>query len=455
MKKLLLLTIILAFIACNEEEKITYVILNGSIENNEAENAMIRGNGFEKKIPISETGTFSDTLSISKDGYYQFFVGRERTGIYLEQGTTLSAFVNAKEFDETIKYEGELASENNYLAAKYLNNETSIDYPELFANDESTFVSELKNYNSQLEGLLAENKIVNETFNSLEKQELKYELASLLENFQEYHQYFTKTPDFKASENLYKELKDITYNDTIAFRNSNGYQDLVGTHFSRLVNDALLENDSLSKTLTYLNVVNKNLPNGYAKNSLLTQFLKYGLAPDKHLEEAFSIYKSTSPNQEDLEGITEQYTILQKLTPGKASPTFDYENHKGGKTSLNDLAGKYVYVDVWATWCGPCIREIPSLKEVEADYHGKNIEFVSLSIDAAKDHGKWKSMVTTKELGGIQLMADKDWKSSFPVEYNILGIPRFILIDPEGNIVSADAPRPSDPKLRDLLNDLI
>ena len=64
-------------------------------------------------------------------------------------------------------------------------------------------------------------------------------------------------------------------------------------------------------------------------------------------------------------------------------------------------------------------------------------------------------MVTKKELGGIQLMAENDWKSSFAVDYNILGIPRFILIDPAGNIVSADAPRPSDPKLRELLNDLI
>ena len=63
---------------------------------------MVRGNGFEKKIPISETGTFSDTLDISKDGYYQLYVGRERTGIYLEKGSTISASVNAKEFDEII-----------------------------------------------------------------------------------------------------------------------------------------------------------------------------------------------------------------------------------------------------------------------------------------------------------------------------------------------------------------
>ena len=80
----------------------------------------------------------------------------------------------------------------------------------------------------------------------------------------------------------------------------------------------------------------------------------------------------------------------------------------------------------------------------------KNIEFVSMSIDRMTDHDKWVAMVNDKELGGTQIMADKDWKSDFVQGYAIEGIPRFILIDPNGNIVSADAPRPSNPKLKEL-----
>ena len=140
---------------------------------------------------------------------------------------------------------------------------------------------------------------------------------------------------------------------------------------------------------------------------------------------------------------------------GKPSPEFvNYENHKGGTTSLADLKGKYVYVDVWATWCGPCKAEIPSLKKVEGQYHGKNIEFVSISIDNEKDHEAWKKMVIDKELGGVQLFADNNWKSEFVQGYKIQGIPRFILIDPTGNVVNADAPRPSSPKLIELFTSL-
>lgn len=144
----------------------------------------------------------------------------------------------------------------------------------------------------------------------------------------------------------------------------------------------------------------------------------------------------------------------QKLNNAQA-PSFDYVNYAGGKTKLEDLRGKYVYIDVWATWCGPCRGEIPHLKKVEEKYEGKNIAFVSISIDVQKDFEKWKTFVKDKALGGIQLFADKDWNSDFTKAFGINSIPRFILIDPTGKVVDADAARPSDPKLVEKLDGLL
>lgn len=143
------------------------------------------------------------------------------------------------------------------------------------------------------------------------------------------------------------------------------------------------------------------------------------------------------------------------LAKGNPSPVFEnYHNYKGGETSLSDLKGKYVYIDVWATWCGPCKAEIPFLKAMEKAYHGKNIEFVSISVDKQADKDKWEEMIVEKELSGLQLLADKDFQSEFVQDYAIRGIPRFILIDPEGNIVDANAPRPSNEKLAILFDAL-
>jgi thiol-disulfide isomerase/thioredoxin len=150
-----------------------------------------------------------------------------------------------------------------------------------------------------------------------------------------------------------------------------------------------------------------------------------------------------------LVGLTQYYQQGQENNKmnNSPSPSFDYLNYAGGQTKLEDFKGKYVYVDVWATWCGPCRAEIPFLKKVEEKYQGKNIAFVSISIDKMKDQQKWRAMIKDKKLGGVQVFADNDWNSKFVQDYKITGIPRFILIDPAGNIVKADAARPSSEDL--------
>jgi thiol-disulfide isomerase/thioredoxin len=143
----------------------------------------------------------------------------------------------------------------------------------------------------------------------------------------------------------------------------------------------------------------------------------------------------------------------KKMNNSKA-PNFDFENHAGGKTTLESLEGKYVYIDLWATWCGPCRAEIPFLKELEKELHDKNIAFVSISTDSEKDHEKWRTFVKEKELTGIQLYADRA-NMDFIKAFNVNSIPRFILIDPTGIVLDADAARPSDPKLKEQLAALL
>ncbi|WP_300977757.1 TlpA disulfide reductase family protein [Flavobacterium sp.] len=164
--------------------------------------------------------------------------------------------------------------------------------------------------------------------------------------------------------------------------------------------------------------------------------------------------QSIDMNLASLKKYHQQIVESNKMN-GSPSPTFDYDNYKGGKTKLEDFRGKYVYIDVWATWCGPCRQEIPFLKKAEEKYHDKNIVFVSISIDKVKDLEKWKTMVKEKELGGVQVFADNDWNSKFVQDYKITGIPRFILVDPNGNIVKADAPRPSSEELTALLDTVL
>tara|TARA_B100001059_G_C17691769_1_gene505341 strand:- start:492 stop:842 length:351 start_codon:yes stop_codon:yes gene_type:complete len=110
--------------------------------------------------------------------------------------------------------------------------------------------------------------------------------------------------------------------------------------------------------------------------------------------------------------------------------------------------GRMVYVDVWATWCGPCKAEIPYLQTLEHDYSGKDVVFLSVSVDRVKED--WLEMVKEKELGGVQLWAD-GW-SQITMDYAIFGIPRFMLFSADGKVISNNAPRPSDPEIRVLFD---
>ena len=194
-----------------------------------------------------------------------------------------------------------------------------------------------------------------------------------------------------------------------------------------------------------------------AKMTLVQEEMEKMIVETPGLEEAV-INSERMQNQRLMDYLRsnyeEQHEVFLALKKGNPSPKFDYPDINGQNVSLDDLKGKYVYVDVWATWCGPCKREIPYLRELNQEYEGKDLAIVSLSIDKMENRDKWLKMVKEEHLKGIQILADKDWESDFVTGYYIKGIPRFILIDKEGNILDADAPRPSDPALKEVLSNL-
>lgn len=127
------------------------------------------------------------------------------------------------------------------------------------------------------------------------------------------------------------------------------------------------------------------------------------------------------------------------IKAGDMCPDFKFADTSGKFYTLADFKGKYVYMDIWATWCGPCVAEIPYLKDVEEKMHGKNILFVSVSRD--KDLEAWKTMLTEKQMTGIQLHYGGIVK--FFKAFAVTGIPRFILIGPDGKVVEPKMMRPS------------
>ena len=454
MKKFLLILLVsFAIFGCEEEkQEPDYTIVSGSIENPTTDTIAIRARDFLAKIPLAEDGSFADTLDLEQEGYYTLVVGGEISRMYLAPGKDLQLSLNTEQFDESLRYSGEAAPENNYLAQKFLlSEELEIAQDSMKNLSEDALVELSDSQEKAYLELLRKQEGIDSAFAAREQKALAY--GDLYTR----HLYTVLNRDRYYAEgnqdSLVAFLPDTLDLDRAAdYQDFEEYRNLVNIDFFK--HTYLLNSEVTSsyedKAFAYI----EDIESDNIRNDFLER-ISFGVRPGaEKSEEIYSRVMALSTDEEFKKELTKRYELIQKLEPGNPSPGFTYENHKGGQTSLESLRGKYVYMDVWATWCGPCLREIPALKEVEEQYKDRNIHFVSISIDTEEAYDKWRKMVTEKELGGIQLIADNAWNSEFIENYAINGIPRFILVDPEGNIVTADAPRPSNPELTELFESL-
>jgi thiol-disulfide isomerase/thioredoxin len=159
--------------------------------------------------------------------------------------------------------------------------------------------------------------------------------------------------------------------------------------------------------------------------------------------EALLKFRETYPASIFISNLEYQQSKRGQLAKGNPAPDIKGVDTLGNGVSLSDFKGKVVYVDVWATWCGPCRQEFPFSKKLKTEFEGqKDVAFMYVSIDDDKED--WlKYLKKDPEFEGEHLFVEGGWDSQVSESYMIEGIPRYILIDKEGKIVAANASRPS------------
>ena len=411
----------------------SYVKLYGEITNPNSDKIIIRGNGYSKVIKVNSNGAFDDTLAV-KEGNFNFNDTRESTALYLAPGYHLEISFDGKEFDETLKYSGIGERPNNFNASYFLfnekNNLDSDTYKKI--ENQEYFDYELKTYESTIK-LLYESEIENEKFLKDQADKFRFKmLNNLITKLGD--DYFTGKTEGIITQFIDREVSQIDFKDSVMFTSNNGYRYFLSSYFVSGLS---------SGDLKTLELYNEDLMEMQKKSILNT--LKRGIS--FYNMEKLDVYYQTivklAPNDKGFDRMKKKYDRIKNLKKGSPSPSFNYPDTSGENISLESLKGKLVYVDVWATWCGPCKAQIPFLKQLEEKYREEEIAFVSLSIDKLKNISKWKDMIVDKELKGIQIIADKAWRSKFVTDYIIEGIPRFILIDKDGNLMDPMAPRPA------------
>ncbi len=443
-------TFITLFISLTLFAKSGKIVFSGQVQNHSATSIMITHLSNQKLVSteLDANGNFSMSAKI-EDGYYFLKYGRNTAYIYLYPSDKLELVFDAKHFENTLVFDGQGSERNNYLAKKSaVGSQLTKDLEAFYQVDEATYLKNIENVkNTHLASLFEFD--VEDFFKTMEKKSLEYERLLSIQNYKSNYKFYLGE-EISPSEGFYEPIRALKLNNESDYSKQPYFRYLVNSIWSKRI-EAASDLDGM------LNVLRK-VPFQELAISLINGFYSKISSNKERSKDYLDLIKRVTTHQPFIEAAEKQYQEVLKskgLNQGDTSPDFSYETTDGKIINLSDLRGKYVYIDVWATWCAPCIKQVPYLKQLEKRYHDKNVVFVSISVDKKEVKATWKQMVADKQLGGLQLFADKSFDSAFMDAYAVNSIPRFILIDPEGKIVNPEAPRPSFDKTRALLDGLL
>ena len=177
------------------------------------------------------------------------------------------------------------------------------------------------------------------------------------------------------------------------------------------------------------------------------------MGDNEDLVRAFEVYRQCSNSGERFEENLKIYNSISKLLPGVMATDFTMQDVNGKDVQFRSVIGqgKITYIDFWATWCGPCCAEIPYVEKLVEKYkNNPKIEFVSISLDNKLN--KWHEKLEKDKPQWCQYVIPDNFHSAFATEYNIRAIPRFMMFDAEGKIITINAERPSAENIEEVLN---
>lgn len=174
-------------------------------------------------------------------------------------------------------------------------------------------------------------------------------------------------------------------------------------------------------------------------NNPLGYYLFEGILGNLRDEDIEAILKSASKDfleKPIVKAVSEQMAKKSLLKPGNASPDLNMMDPDGKKVALSDYVGKgkYVLIDFWASWCGPCIQEMPNIVSLYNTYKSKGFEIVGVSLDESKE--EWKNALTNHQMTWPQMSDLLGWKSQAVSVFSFSGIPHTVLLNPSGKIVA-------------------
>ncbi|TVR88626.1 MAG: AhpC/TSA family protein [Saprospirales bacterium] len=458
-QSLVAIALLMFFGSCQEaekKEKIPEIIITGQIKGLNEEEISVSLFDILMEGSTDEAGNFELRFEYPEPAY--FFVGDGRSGmdLFLSPGDSIHIELDRDNFPESFTATGDRSLENNYLVrqkAMIAEQHELNKFMSLFEREKEDYFDAIAKAEKALnQGLdsLKKTGDIHPLFAQLERAYPTYRIALLNNMYPRYHMHIqgiedeedldfpkeeveeelmsldNSNPDFLVlpvfrnvlSSQMYRtfenELPEELYDGTAA--------EVIGAELDQIAN--FFDNPKIAEYLTFDYIKTLVVHRGPGS---INQFY------DRFMEEV-----EKREYADILEGEMAKWEDLQ---PGNSVPDFEFEDINGNDVRLSLLNGRLIYIDVWATWCGPCLREHPYWEDLVKEFEGEDVAFLAISIDNTKD--PWQEMVNDKSLSGHHWFAENAWNSEFASHFLVNSIPRFILLDRDGNILEPSAERPS------------
>lgn len=357
--------------------------------------------------------------------------------VYLERGDRASVSFSGKDFKGTFAFEGEMES-----AVKYLNTVVLTALPdEDYALPFDEYVKKLEKKETEAVKLLEASGVSKAgNFKEIEKGRIRYSYATQLLMYPLGHRLMAQDMDYQPDQKYYDVLDTYVVADDL-LADLDQYREFIAEAAHVLDADNRDETAAYPRAVAQMRFIADRFEAGKTRDVLLHRLAnayvtRFGIEDIQDMENIYRTYVQDPVLVAKYDAAHEKWNLA---SVGKPSPDFKGVDVNGKEYTLADFRGKYVYIDVWATWCGSCRQEIPYLKKLDEDYKDAQIVFLSLSVD--QDKAKWEKMVKEQSMSGVQLHIGQN--SSFQQAYKIEGIPHFILLDREGRIIDKKMSRPS------------
>ncbi len=413
-----------------------------------------------------------DDMGISKiktkahgPAYYNLLSGRNRLEIFLLPGDSLHLELNWSDPSGTVSFSGDRVIENQFLIDKQKVKEDNgwNHFLELYRSEPEDFQRKLDLGLYSIYGLVGELKSEGKADRSFVQMEIQYPgfrtalmAANYVQNHSRFNQVSPEEIDFSEEEAHQSLLKlnnnnvDLlplpVFREVLELQRNLIWKEQVNQEVYGQGYDVVMEER--------FRVLVENFKSGEIVEFIKFDFLRFLMRRrgPGDVDSHFACFLSETENPVYIQAMKADLKIWEPILPGKQIPDFAFEKRDGDTIWLSDLRGKMVYIDVWATWCGPCLQEAPHWDKLVEEYSDREIHFLAISLDAVRD--PWENMLNSKEMKGIHVYAPGVWESEFARHFNVRGIPRFILIDAEGRVILPQTERPSG-NIRERLDRLL